>query len=169
MVTTLPRVHVVITGIEKMVPTLEDFATLMRLLPRSATGQAISNYVSLLTGTRGAGDLGTAPKRPSSSWSTTAVPGGFLDHGAAQSGLWRSAGAETDRPATSSPLSSRTGGGNAAQAGLDFLVVEGDAVAAGAVDLAFQGGEGGQRGRRKPGRPVRLAYSRSFCGPSSAR
>jgi len=56
MVTTLPRVHVVISGIEKLVPTLEDFATLMRLLPRSATGQAISNYVSLLTGTRGEGE-----------------------------------------------------------------------------------------------------------------
>lgn len=56
MVTTLPKVHVVITGIEKVVPTLEDFATLMRLLPRSATGQSISNYVSLLTGTRQAGD-----------------------------------------------------------------------------------------------------------------
>lgn len=54
MVTTLPRVHVVITGIEKLVSTLEDFATLMRLLPRSATGQTISNYVSLLTGTRAA-------------------------------------------------------------------------------------------------------------------
>jgi L-lactate dehydrogenase complex protein LldF len=39
MVTTLPKVHVVITGIEKVVPTLEDFATLMRLLPRSATGR----------------------------------------------------------------------------------------------------------------------------------
>jgi L-lactate dehydrogenase complex protein LldF len=56
MVTTLPKVHVVITGIEKVVPSLADFATLMRLLPRSATGQPISNYVSLLTGTRGAGD-----------------------------------------------------------------------------------------------------------------
>ncbi len=56
MVTTLPKVHVVITGIEKLVPTLEDFATLMRLLPRSATGQTISNYVSLLTGTRQPGD-----------------------------------------------------------------------------------------------------------------
>jgi len=53
MVTTLPKVHVVITGIEKIIPTLEDFATLMRLLPRSAIGQSISNYVSLLTGTRG--------------------------------------------------------------------------------------------------------------------
>src|SRR5574343_520975 len=38
------------------VPTLEDFSTLMRLLPRSATGQSISNYVSLLTGTRRPGD-----------------------------------------------------------------------------------------------------------------
>jgi L-lactate dehydrogenase complex protein LldF len=56
MVTTLPKVHVVITGIEKIVPTLDDFATLMRLLPRSATGQSISNYVSLLTGTRGAAE-----------------------------------------------------------------------------------------------------------------
>jgi L-lactate dehydrogenase complex protein LldF len=56
MVTTLPRIHVVITGIEKVVPTLEEFATLMRLLPRSATGQSISNYVSLLTGTRREGD-----------------------------------------------------------------------------------------------------------------
>jgi len=56
MVTTLPKVHVVITGIEKLVPTLEDFATLMRLLPRSATGQSISNYVSLLTGTKRDGD-----------------------------------------------------------------------------------------------------------------
>jgi len=56
MVTTLPRVHVAITGIEKVVPTLEDLATLMRLLPRSATGQSISNYFSLLTGVRGEGD-----------------------------------------------------------------------------------------------------------------
>ena len=56
MVTTLPKVHVVITGIEKIVPTLEDFATLMRLLPRSATGQSISNYVSVLTGTKQPGD-----------------------------------------------------------------------------------------------------------------
>ncbi|MFN3747042.1 MAG: LutB/LldF family L-lactate oxidation iron-sulfur protein, partial [Hyphomicrobiaceae bacterium] len=56
MVTTLPRVHVVITGIEKVIPTLEDLATLMRLLPRSATGQSISNYVSVLTGTQAAGE-----------------------------------------------------------------------------------------------------------------
>lgn len=52
-----PKVHVVVTGIEKVLPTLEDFATVMRLLPRSATGQSISNYVSLLTGPKREGDL----------------------------------------------------------------------------------------------------------------
>jgi L-lactate dehydrogenase complex protein LldF len=52
-----PKVHVVITGVEKILPTLDDVATLMRLLPRSATGQPISNYFSLLTGPRRAGDL----------------------------------------------------------------------------------------------------------------
>jgi len=57
MVTTLPRVHVAITGIEKVVPTLEDVATLMRLLPPHGTGQAISNYVSVTTGVKGDGDL----------------------------------------------------------------------------------------------------------------
>jgi L-lactate dehydrogenase complex protein LldF len=57
MATTLPRIHVAITGIEKVVPTLEDVATLLRLLPRSATGQSISNYVSITTGTRGPAEL----------------------------------------------------------------------------------------------------------------
>jgi L-lactate dehydrogenase complex protein LldF len=56
LTTTLPRVHVAISGIEKIVPTLEDVATLMRLLPRSATGQSISNYVDVLTGTKGQGE-----------------------------------------------------------------------------------------------------------------
>jgi iron-sulfur cluster protein len=56
MCTVLPRVHVAVTGIEKVLPTLEDLATAMRLLPRSATGQAAGNYFSLLTGTRGAQD-----------------------------------------------------------------------------------------------------------------
>jgi L-lactate dehydrogenase complex protein LldF len=39
-----------------VLPTLEDLATLMRLLPRSATGQPISNYFSILTGPRRPGD-----------------------------------------------------------------------------------------------------------------
>jgi L-lactate dehydrogenase complex protein LldF len=57
LATTLPKVHVAISGIEKIVPTLEDVATLMRLLPRSATGQSISNYVDVLTGPKGAGEF----------------------------------------------------------------------------------------------------------------
>lgn len=52
MCTINPKVHVAITGIEKIVPNLEDLSTLLRLLPRSATGQSISNYVSILTGTK---------------------------------------------------------------------------------------------------------------------
>jgi L-lactate dehydrogenase complex protein LldF len=57
LTTTLPKVHVAISGIEKIVPTLEDVATLMRLLPRSSTGQSISNYVDFLTGPKGAGEF----------------------------------------------------------------------------------------------------------------
>ena len=57
LTTTLPKVHVAISGIEKIVPTLEDVATLMRLLPRSATGQSISNYVDVLTGPKGKGEF----------------------------------------------------------------------------------------------------------------
>ncbi|MBN9114999.1 MAG: lactate utilization protein [Pandoraea sp.] len=57
MCTIMPRVHVAVTGIEKVLPTLEDLATAMRLLPRSATGQGTSNYFSLLTGTRVEGEL----------------------------------------------------------------------------------------------------------------
>ena len=57
LTTTLPKVHIAISGIEKIVPTLEDVATLMRLLPRSATGQSISNYVDLLTGPKGEGEF----------------------------------------------------------------------------------------------------------------
>ena len=60
LTTTLPKVHVAISGIEKIVPTLEDVATLMRLLPRSATGQSISNYVDILTGPKGAGEFNGA-------------------------------------------------------------------------------------------------------------
>jgi L-lactate dehydrogenase complex protein LldF len=56
MTTTLPRVHVAITGVEKVVPTLEDVSCLMRVLARSATGQSISNYISVNTGPRQEGD-----------------------------------------------------------------------------------------------------------------
>ena len=52
LVTTLPRIHCVVTGIEKVIPTMEDFATLIRLLARSATGQSIANYLTLTTGVK---------------------------------------------------------------------------------------------------------------------
>jgi len=52
LVTTIPRIHCVITGVEKVIPTLEDFATLIRLLPRSAIGQSIANYLTLTTGVK---------------------------------------------------------------------------------------------------------------------
>ena len=56
LVTTLPRIHCVVTGIEKVIPTLEDFATLIRLLPRSAIGQSIANYLTLTTGIKALGE-----------------------------------------------------------------------------------------------------------------
>ena len=54
---TLPRVHIVMTSLEKIVPTLEDAATLLRLLARSATGQEFSSYTTMSTGPRRPGDL----------------------------------------------------------------------------------------------------------------
>lgn len=53
---SLAKVHIVITSIEKVVPTLEDLATLLRLLARSATGQEMSCYTTLSTGPRRPGD-----------------------------------------------------------------------------------------------------------------
>ena len=54
---TLPRVHIVLATIEKVVPTLEDATSLLRLLARSATGQDFSVYTTFSTGGRRAGDL----------------------------------------------------------------------------------------------------------------
>ena len=53
---TLPKVHIVIASIEKVVPTLEDASTILRVLARSATGQDFSNYTTLSTGGRREGD-----------------------------------------------------------------------------------------------------------------
>ncbi len=54
---TLPRVHIVIASIEKIVPTLEDMSQIIRILARSATGQEMSVYTTLSTGPRRKGDL----------------------------------------------------------------------------------------------------------------
>ncbi len=50
--TSAPRMHIGITGMEKVIPSMQDLATFLRILPRSATGQRISSYVSMITGPR---------------------------------------------------------------------------------------------------------------------
>lgn len=56
MGTILPRVHLAVASIEKIIPRLADLPVFLRLLPRSATGQTISTYVSVLTGAKRPGD-----------------------------------------------------------------------------------------------------------------
>jgi len=53
---TLPKAHIVLASIEKLVPTLEDVTTILRLLARSATGQEFSAYTTVSTGPRRADD-----------------------------------------------------------------------------------------------------------------
>jgi L-lactate dehydrogenase complex protein LldF len=53
---TLPRVHIVLASIEKVVPTLEDVSQLLRVLARSATAQEMSVYTTFSTGPRREGD-----------------------------------------------------------------------------------------------------------------
>ncbi|MFH2092603.1 MAG: L-lactate dehydrogenase (quinone) large subunit LdhH [Pseudomonadota bacterium] len=50
MVTTLPRIHVALVGLEKLVPTLEDALAIIKVLPRNATGQNITSYVTWISG-----------------------------------------------------------------------------------------------------------------------
>lgn len=50
LVTTLPRVHVALVGLDKLTPSINDALTVIRALPRNATGQAITSYVSWITG-----------------------------------------------------------------------------------------------------------------------
>jgi L-lactate dehydrogenase complex protein LldF len=52
LTSTLPRTHIVVASIEKIVPTLEDACTILRLLARSATGQEITTYTTFATGPR---------------------------------------------------------------------------------------------------------------------
>lgn len=53
----LPKVHVVLASIEKIVPTLEDVSQILRVLARSATGQEMSVYTTFSTGPRRADDV----------------------------------------------------------------------------------------------------------------
>jgi L-lactate dehydrogenase complex protein LldF len=57
LTTTLPKTHVVLMGMERIVPSWKDLDVLLSLLPRSATGQKITSYVTALTGPKRAGDL----------------------------------------------------------------------------------------------------------------
>ncbi|QDL91568.1 lactate utilization protein [Paroceanicella profunda] len=49
---SLPRVHIVMASLEKLVPTLDDASTVLRLLARSATGQDMSVYTTFSSGPR---------------------------------------------------------------------------------------------------------------------
>ena len=50
--TSAPRIHVALTGMEKVIPSLEDLSIFLRLLPRAATGQRMTSYVSFISGPR---------------------------------------------------------------------------------------------------------------------
>ncbi|MCP3985220.1 MAG: lactate utilization protein [bacterium] len=54
---SLPRLHVACVGIEKLIPRMEDLPVFLRLLARSATGQPISAYTSVVTGPRPGAEL----------------------------------------------------------------------------------------------------------------
>ncbi|AXQ31280.1 iron-sulfur cluster-binding protein [Solimonas sp. K1W22B-7] len=56
MCTSIPEVHIAITGIEKVVDRLDSIAPLFKLLTRSATGQAVTTYLNLVTGPRRPGE-----------------------------------------------------------------------------------------------------------------
>jgi iron-sulfur cluster protein len=50
LVTTLPETHIALIGIEKIVPTLAEAIDILSILPKNATGQKITSYVSLIRG-----------------------------------------------------------------------------------------------------------------------
>ncbi len=55
--TLIPRVHIAVVPVEKVIPRLSDLADLLPVLTRSATGQDISNYLTMVTGPRRAGEV----------------------------------------------------------------------------------------------------------------
>jgi L-lactate dehydrogenase complex protein LldF len=56
LVAALPKVHIAITGIERLVPALADLPPLLKLLGRSGTGQRLTSYTNLVTGPRREGE-----------------------------------------------------------------------------------------------------------------
>ena len=57
MCTSLPPVHVAVMPVDKVIPRFADLGVLLPLLTRSATGQRLSTYVSMITGPRRAGEI----------------------------------------------------------------------------------------------------------------
>jgi L-lactate dehydrogenase complex protein LldF len=57
LVSSLPRVHVALIGMERLVASLADLAVMLRLLARSGTGQRLTTYTTLITGPRREGEL----------------------------------------------------------------------------------------------------------------
>ncbi|HYM63166.1 MAG TPA: LutB/LldF family L-lactate oxidation iron-sulfur protein [Gaiellaceae bacterium] len=56
LLTSVPRVHVALLGLERLVPTLDELAVLLQLLARSATGQRLTAYTRLVSGPAGPGE-----------------------------------------------------------------------------------------------------------------
>src|SRR5215203_2809134 len=52
LTTSLPRTHIAVMGIEKVIPRFTDLDVFLKLLPRSGTGQRLTAYQSLITGTK---------------------------------------------------------------------------------------------------------------------
>jgi L-lactate dehydrogenase complex protein LldF len=52
MVTSLPRIHVALMGVEKVIPSMSDLMVFLAILARSATGQKLSTYTTLVRGPR---------------------------------------------------------------------------------------------------------------------
>lgn len=55
LVTTLPRIHIALVGVDKIVPTLSEALDVITILPKNATGQKITSYVSFIKGPTGEG------------------------------------------------------------------------------------------------------------------
>lgn len=59
LTTSVPRIHIAVMGIEKVIPRFADLDVFLKLLPRSGTGQRLTTYQSFITGTkRGPSDEG---------------------------------------------------------------------------------------------------------------
>ena len=70
MCTSLPRVHVAVMPVEKVLPRFADLGVMLPLLTRTATGQRLSTYVSMITG----------PRRPGETDGPERMHVVFLDH-----------------------------------------------------------------------------------------